>query len=441
MKFTNEAVEGYKAFQENKNRLAKKEIMKIDADIKNRESFMKKYNDIRLAKFKSDKSRSELMEAARNDALSTVVKAIYIGALEGGSLTDDNLILAESMVDNWIKESGGASKILGKVGNNTYLLSRITQIVEEAAQETVKDIEAGEDEIKDTPANRKEVAMQAVDDFMKDASKADIAEFMKQIFSSKSLQRKKRSDAGEKRDTNNEEELQVPEDDEESADNTKDMDFSDDDSDENGNDEDGDGVDDDTEEENDEETDEELGEPLDSDGIDQDTTIDGSTENKGKIYDELDSEEDVQKAVEIIRDRIASAEETFIRNNAEDKKKIEELLAKISNNAKTVADMSGKDDTKAAIAEESARMYKRQIDAIKENRPLTIFEKMNRNLSKSILKNEVVRESYLTEAGSLDTSLIVETSKVMYGFLETLNTLQLEKVDPTYIKNVLDNMR
>ena len=72
---------------------------------------------------------------------------------------------------------------------------------------------------------------------------------------------------------------------------------------------------------------------------------------------------------------------------------------------------------------------------------MTVFEKMSRNLSRSIIKDEVVRENYITESGTLDTDLIVEASKVMYGFLETVNTLQLDKVDSAYIKKVLDGMK
>ena len=39
------------------------------------------------------------MESARNDALSTALKAIYITALEANSLTDEGIVLAETMVD------------------------------------------------------------------------------------------------------------------------------------------------------------------------------------------------------------------------------------------------------------------------------------------------------------------------------------------------------
>lgn len=48
---------------------------------------------------------------------------------------------------------------------------------------------------------------------------------------------------------------------------------------------------------------------------------------------------------------------------------------------------------------------------------------------------------YMTESGKLDMPAVYESARVMYGFLETLNTLQLEKVDKEYIKEILDNMK
>ena len=507
MRRENEVVETYKNLTESRSQLAQREINAVNEKVAVREQFNNKYHTIMDMRNRKASSRAALMEAARNEAFGTVIKAIYIGALEASTLTDDGIILAESMVENWIKENGGASAILSKVGNKTYLLSRITQIVEDAAEADVKEIEAEEpiedsDEKENSGSKKKDAAIAAAAEFLKTARKKDVHDFMSQIFTAaKEEEERKSEEAAEKReekkaaeeDADNESkeevELQLPksedkpkegedkkeegeapeepageeksEEDEkqkEDEDPLKDTTFEDDPEDDDKDDEDEDDDDDKDEEDDDKDddddsddepskedvedhVDDELGEPLDDDGIDQDTTIDGHTGNDGKIFDELNKEEDVQKAVEIIRSRIADAEETFIRNNAEDKKKIDELLNKISNNVKTIEDLDGKDETKAKIAEESVRIYKRHIDSIKEHRNMTVFEKMSRNLSRSIIKDEVVRENYITESGTLDTDLIVEASKVMYGFLETVNTLQLDKVDSAYIKKVLDGMK
>ena len=131
----NEALERYKSLHENRLRLAQEEMRKINESAEARQSFINNYHAIRDRQALKEAQRSKLMEAARNDALATVIKAIYITALEAESLMDENILLAENMVDKWIEEAGGASKILAKTGNNTYLLSRITQIVEEAAED------------------------------------------------------------------------------------------------------------------------------------------------------------------------------------------------------------------------------------------------------------------------------------------------------------------
>lgn len=486
MRRENEVVESYKSLAESRSQLAQKEINSVNEKSAEIERFKTNYYTRRDMRNRKEASRAALMEAARNEALGTVIKAIYIGALEASTLTDDGIILAESMVENWIKENGGASAILSKVGNKTYLLSRITQIVEDAAEADVKEIEAEEpiegsdDEKENSGSKKKDAAIAAAAEFLKTARKKDVHDFMSQIFTAaKEEEDRKSEEAAEKReekkaaeeeaDNEGKEEVELqlpksedkPEEDEdkkeegeadpeekskedknqeEDEDPLKDTTFEDDPDDDEEDDNDDDSDDEPSKEEVEDHVDDELGEPLDDDGVDQDTTIDGHTGNDGKIFDELNKEEDVQKAVEIIRSRIADAEETFIRNNAENKKKIDELLNKISNNVKTIEDLDGKDDTKAKIAEESVRVYKRHIDSIKEHRNMTVFEKMSRNLSRSIIKDEAVRESYITESGTLDTDLIVEASKVMYGFLETVNTLQLDKVDSAYIKKVLDGM-
>ena len=508
MRRVNESLETYKNLAATRSQLAQKEADAINEKAAVNERFKDQYHSIMDKRNRLESTRTVRMEAARNDALGTVMKAIYITALEAHTLTDNGIMLAESMVDSWIQENGGASRILSKVGNKTYLLSRITQIVEDAALAAVNETEELEND--NIPAEtKKAAAVAAAKEFLKDADAEGVKDFMAQVLSNSSTGTAEEStpEPVSNENPDEDEEVKLPASDEESKETEQSDETSeenndsesskednvdpksdkkeneseeneevvidkdeDDDSDplattfEDDPDDKDDDEDDDDEEDDDEEDDEddheedsngdgevskeeiedhtkdELGEPLDNDGVDQDTTIDGGTDNDGKIFDELNKEEDVQKAIEIIRSRIADAEETFIRNNAEDKKKIDELLNKISTNVKTVEDLADKDETKAKIAEESVRMCKRHIDSIKENRPMTVFEKMSRNLSRNIIKDEVIRESYITESGTLDTDLIVESSKVMYGFLETVNTLQLEKVDTSYIKKVLDSM-
>ena len=555
----NEALERYKSLHENRLRLAQEEMRKINESAEARQSFINNYHAIRERKALKEVQRSKLMEAARNDALATVIKAIYITALEAESLMDENILLAENMVDKWIEEAGGASKILSKTGNNTYLLSRITQIVEEAAEDAVKEIEEPDEEPKtdEVPDENASKAVQIAQLTAKDAEiKAQIAnlkaekkaedeeekadeEAEKDAEPTADEDAKEDEDGKETSDTpdeevpaegeekSEEEEPETSEDDKDKSDtpdeseeeevdsdmeikdvpaenseNTEELPKEDEekskeesedapeeaegeesstdgadettptedkesegaptkaegeegsneedidpDVDINMNDDekeltDGDEVDPDEDASEDDDVEDALGEPIDADNnSDTDTTVDGDTENKGKIFDDLENEDDVQKAIELIRTRVADAEETFIRNNAEDKKKIDELLNKISTNVKTVETMAEKDPKKAQVATEAVRECKRKINDVYKEKSFTVFGKMASILTENIVKDDAIRESYTTEDGTLDVDLAVESAKVMYGFLETLNTIQIEKVDEKYIANIINGMK
>jgi len=576
MKRENEMRETYKSLRENRERLAKEELAKINEANAARQSIIDKYRAIKEDKESIKRNKQRFLEDARNNEFATVLKAIYITALEAETLTDQGILLAESMVDNYIKENGGASKILGNVGNNTYFLSRITKIVEDAAQADLAELLEADDEIDlndassdgksgdsdDEPSESEGKALDAAKEFINGASKEEIDEFIRNIKKSatdnpeyakikadeaqqRADEAKKKADAAsgtdssdaladtdeeedvdeksedsgedksdetpskdesaegsgaaeeseetkeedkseedsddEKSDDKDEEESEKDEDEDKDSDEDSDKDEdedskdSDDDSDEDSDEDDAtdviyggdsDDEDDDSEdseedeeedeeedsseddetvvdsEDSDEDVDEELGEKIDDGNPENDEeNLDGEGENNGKVFEDLDKEQDVKKAVELIRTRVADAEKSFIQKNAEDKKKIDELLNKISDNIKAVEDINDKNNPKSKIAEEHVRMYKREIDNIRDYRPLTIFEAMTRKLSASIIKDDVVREEYMdNDTGRVDTGLVVESAKVMYGFIETLNTLQLEKVDASYIKKVIDNM-
>ena len=545
----NSYVENFKSLSEYKNHLAEKEAKKLHEATAAREAFDKRYHVIKDMRERKLREHGAMMEAARNDALSTIVKAIYITAMnEQEALTDEGIILAESMVDTWIKESGGASKILGKVGNDSYLLSRITQLVEDTAAKEVEATEKADKELTDaskeekepSQKQKKEDALSAAKEFLKDAGTRSVNDFIgKVVGAAQSSAVKKAEDKEEEKaaeeeapeevegaekeaeadaaeveaDTKEDEakdaevekdeaeekadeaeiekdeaEAQAAEDKEEAEeteDDVKEAEEEDDDipiedipaededveptdsengtpdtdpdkDSENNGDEDEDqsteAPEDDEEDDSnsledadkevtDDEVDDELGsEPLDDDGIDSDTTIDGDTENNGQIFDDLEKEDDVQKAIETIKTRVADAEETFIRNNAEDKKKMDEILSKISANVKTVEDLAGKDKKKEEVAQEHIKLGKRKYDSVINERNLTIFEKMTRKLGSGVIKNAAVKESYVTESGALDVDKVVESAKIMYGFLETLNTLRLDNVNEKYIINILEKM-
>ena len=594
----NDMVENYRSLSENNARLAADEMKKINESESEKEKFINNYYQIKESAHRKKVEEAALIENARNNGFADCLKAIYITALEAYTLSDEGILLAESMVDNYIKENGGASKILGKVGNDSYLLSRITDIVENYALNEVDDILNEDLKFKSkNPFKVKSMVAQGIKKFFADIangeveskgieaikngtntmwkltkvldngdsgrielkkstidSAEDVYNFLvagsledslknsnditvdnltrflavqknadsnsKKIIAGliaagtgatitlvalnrykkkkeqekikKSLEKANESylfeaelqdkaliaaknyiDNASDKDLEKfignikDEDLELPEEDDSKKSEKKEdkdsLDMSFDDDDEGSDKEENEKKDDKSKDTDVKESDEDvdlnddevdpdedaledddindaLGKPLDSDEDSTDITVDGDTDNKGEMFKQLDKEEDVQKAIDTIRSRVADAEETFIKNNAEDKKKIDEILNRISTNVKTVQDLNDDNKTESKVAQEAVMMDKRRIDGIRYNRPLTIFEKMTRNLTLNIVKDCAVRESYIEEHGQLDMDHIVETAKIMYGFMETVNTLQLEKVDETYIKNVLENM-
>lgn len=507
----NNSLEAYKLYKKNNDYLVEQEQKKLNEAANKRETFMHNYSKIRENSIIKSNERSSILEAARNDALSTVLKAIYITALEAGTLTDDGIILAEAIVDDYITSKGGASKIFNETAYKTYLLDRIKDIVCEAAEEETKETEnIDKEEVPNEPetASDKEAEKQDLMDKIKEllstADKGEIKDFIAQVKATgdeakadadaeqardkadaanaeaedkeAKAEEIKRANGSETEDSGDSPEgEEAPQEDEndgksaEAGESGNDEDDDEEDPLDDTNDEEKDEGDDksaesnkpesgndggendkdDTEDSDDDEPEDsdmsdELGEPLDSDGQDSDDNLDGQPTtgdqpqgSKSKIFDDLDKEEDVKKAIDLIRQRVADAEETFIKNNAEDKKQIDQLIDKISTSVKTVEDLNDKDNPESKVAQEHARMYRNQINYIQNEKPHTIYEMFVERSAKDIVKDPVIRESYIDESGSVDFGRILETAKIRYAFAETLNTLQLESVDSDYIKNII----
>lgn len=358
-----ERLETARYFNEYYIELANKDSKRKDMVFESRKEKNNYINSILESRDIAIKSNIDTKNKIRDEAYAEAVKAIYIGAVnEVMSLSEDGIRLASNIVDNWVKESGGADSIIRKCGDKTYIhhiLHKVTEDAEEEKSESDKK-EEEDDEKKDTSIQFKD----NTDDEKSEDSDKD-------------------KDAEDKKSE------------------------SDDDGDEN------DKSDDDEEDED---------------------------KNSSIVIRTLSKDDDVKKALETIRDRIADAEEKFIKRNAEDKKKIDDLLNKISSNVKTVENISDNDSAKANIANENARRYRAEMNDMIEHKSQTILEAMTNTLMSNIIKNKAINENFVTESG-IDIEHVFETSMVMYGFLETVNTLQLEKVDSKYIDKVIKNMK
>lgn len=180
-----------------------------------------------------------------------------------------------------------------------------------------------------------------------------------------------------------------------------------------------------------------------------------------EFYDELDETEDIDGIGITIALRVTNAEEKFMQDNAEDKKKIQDIVQQSSNlmaasddddSTNPIEDEDTNDFKNGDLTDESEKedepaknesviMVNRYISNRKEMRPRTIFEQMVMNLSESIMKDENTRKVY-TEAANerLNIKMVVESARCMYTFLEMLNTCKMKDFNASEIKDTLNNL-
>jgi hypothetical protein len=507
-----------------KKSLADKWMERNDAIFREKVEAENEYRKIIEERAVNETVKSNLLETYKNNLLSKALKAIYITALEAESLTDNGIVLAEDMVNRYIDEQGGATKLMNRNSGKTYFLDMIFNKINETANRQLEEFITGKSEAakvekdnEDEEISTKETSFigrhrsynsiferalleedddnndsdntedDSDDDVLADADTGDSDN------EEKDNEEKTNDDSKDKEESDEEEKTEEEDSSDEESEKEDDDDLSpelddeviDSEKDDPMGDADTSDSDDSSsdEEEDDDEDDDEVVVDDDEDGVDdnddaseeKDLRDDLSSEEQeetdptektdDEFLKDLDKEEDVKKAVDLIRARVANAEEEFIKRNAEDKKKINDLLGKISDNVKVVKDISVNDTEKStgdevvdsdndnsdeetsteesvkiAIVKERVGACKRMIHDIRENKNFTIYEKFVRNLSNSIMRDKTVMESYLIE-GEMDFASIMESCKIMYAWLETVNTLQLEKVDSEYIKNVLDGIK
>ena len=139
-----------------------------------------------------------------------------------------------------------------------------------------------------------------------------------------------------------------------------------------------------------------------------------------------------------IINRVADAERDFVQSNIKDKEQIESAAEKAKDKIDSIKTKD--EDTAENIKEEFAIMYKKDISNI-ENRRRNILESIIRHMGKNIVADETNRSNFVQESGKLNMNRIIDTSEVMYTFLEMVNTVQLKEVDSAYLESVLKSIR
>lgn len=139
-----------------------------------------------------------------------------------------------------------------------------------------------------------------------------------------------------------------------------------------------------------------------------------------------------------IADRVADAITEFINRNVQDKNAI---LNTLEATKEKIDSLHAKNDEELADLKEAySRIGKRMITDIRE-RPRNLFSEMVTTMAESVMANKNLQKEYLIDGAHIDVNKIVGNVALMYGFLETLNTMNLIKVDKKYVNTLLESMK
>ena len=158
------------------------------------------------------------------------------------------------------------------------------------------------------------------------------------------------------------------------------------------------------------------------------------------FWDNIDKNNDIDDVTNMIRLRVSNAEEDFINKNQADKEDIKTILKDTAERVQN-AKASNDNDYSEAVEESEMRIAKDKIYNIQHESYHNVFDRMVRNISEAVLKDQVIKEQFSLDNGRLDMDKIVESARCMYTLLEMVSSLKIEKVDSEYIEAALKSIK
>ena len=152
--------------------------------------------------------------------------------------------------------------------------------------------------------------------------------------------------------------------------------------------------------------------------------------DRDNFYDKLTSMSP-EVARDKIRANVSDAFEEFITTNAKDREDIKDIL----NQAQEKINGAKNDELK----ESYSIVAKRKITNLKD-KPTNILGEVVGKLAKAAVTDEVFKEQYTTNDGHVNMEAVVDASRVIYTFLEMVNTTKMAPMNESHIKDILENM-
>lgn len=155
------------------------------------------------------------------------------------------------------------------------------------------------------------------------------------------------------------------------------------------------------------------------------------------FHDKLDNMDTDNVTKEIVA-RVTKAEEEFVKANVKDRETLEELSSSTEEKLNSIKNKN--QETEDDIKKEAVAMYKQKVNSISD-RKKGILESIVVRMGKSIVTEESLLPQFQLESGKLNMEKIIDTSEVMYTFLEMVNTLQIRNVDCKYLQDTLSSIK
>lgn len=160
-------------------------------------------------------------------------------------------------------------------------------------------------------------------------------------------------------------------------------------------------------------------------------------EMKDDFYKALDYS-DTEAISDTINDRVSDAMSDFIVANTKEHDDITNTLKDAQDKIASTPESNG---VTSGLKEEYEYRAKREAEDIRR-RPKSVFDAMVHSMCESAMKHkETTHKEFFTEGGHLDMGKIVDRTRLMYTFLEMLNTTKIEKIDENYIANVVSSFK
>ena len=139
--------------------------------------------------------------------------------------------------------------------------------------------------------------------------------------------------------------------------------------------------------------------------------------------------------VDSIADRVATALQDFVTQNAQDKDKIIAALTATKDKVESLGPEASDE-----LKESYLNIGRRFVTDVREKKH-GVFNEMVLRMSKAVMRsnNPAVKEKFM-EGAHLNIESIVSNVATMYTFVETVNSMGLIKVDEAFINDILKSI-